>query len=323
MLSMLLVFWLIISLTIYLLIVVPIFGVLVRFRANYTPRGLQLDGEGGVQPHTDPAVNSYVAMFKRVKQLEGWPGLYKGLMPVVLVSVATTAFLLVLPNISLSDPGGLSKYYAAVSGWWDRLAFSLFTMFIGLPFVIITNRSITTPFRLPWVNGLLSLRVLLTASERRRPWLIFLTPGLLVSETLKILYVVLVVDPLRSFILPRPLFRYYYGFSFEHITLPRLSLYILLVFVTTVIIAPLEVISARLSIQRNHVSVDLEDESPAPDAPYAGVEEDVIGLRSEDDPYLGFTDCLRRIIKEEGYKVLFRAWWLVTIQFVALALAAN
>lgn len=61
---------LIISLAISLIIAVPIAGVLVRFRANYTPKGLQLDGEGGVQPHTGPVVNSYFAMFKRVKRLE-------------------------------------------------------------------------------------------------------------------------------------------------------------------------------------------------------------------------------------------------------------
>lgn len=62
-----------------LLLAVPLAGVLVRFRANYTPKGLQLDGEGGLQPHTGPVINSYFAMFARVKRLEGWLGLYKGL----------------------------------------------------------------------------------------------------------------------------------------------------------------------------------------------------------------------------------------------------
>lgn len=61
-----------------LLLAVPLAGVLVRFRANYTPKGLQLDGEGGLQPHTGPVINSYFSMFARVKRLEGWLGLYKG-----------------------------------------------------------------------------------------------------------------------------------------------------------------------------------------------------------------------------------------------------
>ena len=31
---------------------VPLTGVLIRFRANYNPKGLQLDAEGGAQAHT-------------------------------------------------------------------------------------------------------------------------------------------------------------------------------------------------------------------------------------------------------------------------------
>ena len=58
------------SLGFALVVAVPLAGTLVRFRANYTPKGLQLDGEGGVQPHTGPVVNSYFAMFMRVKRLE-------------------------------------------------------------------------------------------------------------------------------------------------------------------------------------------------------------------------------------------------------------
>lgn len=311
---------LVISLAISLLVAVPIAGVLVRFRANYTPKGLQLDGEGGVQPHTGPVVNSYFAMFKRVKRLEGWAGLYKGFMPSVLSTVAIMLFLLVLPDTSLSNPSGHRKYSAPINGLWNRLAYSLFMMIISLPVVIITNRSITTPFRLPWINGLFSLRALLTSSERRRPWLLFLTPGLLVSEALRILYVVLVLDPLHSLIFPpQPIHDDGAPLTFKYFTLPRLSLYMLLVFVSTVIIVPLEVISTRLSIQRNHASADFEDENTTLDAPYAGADEDVIGLRSEDDPYVGFTDCLQRVVNEEGYKVLFRAWWLVTIPLLAMA----
>ena len=51
------------SLALSLSIVVPLTGVLVRFRANYTPRGLALDNEGSAVPHTGPEVNSYFGMF--------------------------------------------------------------------------------------------------------------------------------------------------------------------------------------------------------------------------------------------------------------------
>lgn len=58
------------SLGISLLIVVPFTGVLVRFRANYNPKALQLDAEGGAAPHTGPVINSYFSMMSRVWRLE-------------------------------------------------------------------------------------------------------------------------------------------------------------------------------------------------------------------------------------------------------------
>lgn len=61
------------SLGISLLIVVPLTGVLVRFRANYNPKALQLDAEGGAVPHTGPVINSYFSMMARVWKLEVRP----------------------------------------------------------------------------------------------------------------------------------------------------------------------------------------------------------------------------------------------------------
>jgi hypothetical protein len=51
-------------------VVVPIYGILVRFRANFNPRALQLDPEGGAQAHTGPVIKSVYAMTKRVYLLE-------------------------------------------------------------------------------------------------------------------------------------------------------------------------------------------------------------------------------------------------------------
>lgn len=36
-------------------------------------------------------------------------------------------------------------------------------------------------------------------------------------------------------------------------------------------------------------------------------------LRSEGDPYLGLVDCVKRIIDEEGWSTLYRAWWLTVM----------
>lgn len=36
---------------------IPFTGALIRFRANYTPKGLSLDAEGNAQPFVGPVVN--------------------------------------------------------------------------------------------------------------------------------------------------------------------------------------------------------------------------------------------------------------------------
>ena len=59
-----------IFLGIFLLITVPLTGALVRLRANYNPKGLQLDPENGVQPHTGPVITSFFLMLSRVRRLE-------------------------------------------------------------------------------------------------------------------------------------------------------------------------------------------------------------------------------------------------------------
>ena len=52
------------------LITTPFLGTLVRYRANYNPRGLRLDADGNPEVHTGPIVNSYFGMLMRVKRLE-------------------------------------------------------------------------------------------------------------------------------------------------------------------------------------------------------------------------------------------------------------
>ena len=62
-----------VALAVSLLITVPIVGGLVRLRANYNPKGLQLDEEGVVHPYTGPQLTSFFGMLARVKRLEVRP----------------------------------------------------------------------------------------------------------------------------------------------------------------------------------------------------------------------------------------------------------
>ncbi|KAK0484370.1 hypothetical protein EDD18DRAFT_1197162 [Armillaria luteobubalina] len=306
------------SLAVSLAIIVPLTGILIRFRANYNPKGLQLDPEGGAQPHTGPVIKSYFGMMKRVYQLEGWPGLYKGLMPTLLSTSVVTVLIVVFMDTPKPRHG---TYHAPQTGVLGTLVYSTGMMLIALPTCnrhvpVIIQSAITTPHKLPYLNAAKSLRILLTPTERRRPWIIFLTPGLLAAEVLHIAIVVLALGPLRRLLLP---ILPESGSSLPDVSPVRLAIYLVVVLVATALLTPLEVMATRLAIQRNHASseynsVTQEVEGDAEDTEeFSGVEEDVIGLRSEGDPYLGLADCAKRIIDEEGWGALYRAWWITLL----------
>jgi hypothetical protein len=110
--------------------------------------------------------------------------------------------------------------------------------------MVITYRAIITPYRLPAFNPSVSLRVLLTPTERSRPWRLYLTPGLLASQLLHIAYVVFILNFVGRVILVaspadgnEPL---------QLIAEPwRVAVYFVLVLLSTVVLTPLEVISTR------------------------------------------------------------------------------
>jgi len=302
------------SLVVSIAIIVPLTGGLVRFRANYNPKGLQLDAEGGAQPHTGPVVSSFFGMIGRVYRIEGWAGLYKGLIPTFMSTFLITLFLVFVVESPKPRHGA---YNAPEAGVLGTLVYSTFKMIISLPTVIITYRAITTPHRLPYFKPMYSLRILLTPTERRKPWILYLTPGLMAAQIAHISYIVIGLGTIRRILLPElsapgvP--------KMENISRVRLAIFFVLVILSTSILTPLEVITTRLAIQRNHAasgfnSVSQEEEGDAEETTeYAGADEDVIGLRSEEDPYLGLVDCAKRIVDEEGYKTLYRAWWLTML----------
>ena len=63
-------------------------------------------------------------------------------------------------------------------------------------------RSITTPYRLPYFAPMQSLRALLTPTERRRPWIIYLTPGLFAAQFMHLAYKIVLMGTLRRWLLP-------------------------------------------------------------------------------------------------------------------------
>lgn len=151
---------------------------------------------------------------------------------------------------------------------------------LHLPDLYIFYRSITTPHKLPYFNVMKGLRVLLTPTERRRPWILYLTPGLMAAELCHIVVIVVFLGPMRRILLPR---------SPKGVIKPsdvsvwKLILYLVLLLASILLLAPLEVIATRLAIQRNHASAEYNSVSQEVDGDsedteeYAGTEEDVIG----------------------------------------------
>ncbi|CCM03583.1 uncharacterized protein FIBRA_05720 [Fibroporia radiculosa] len=307
-----------------LLMTIPLTGTLVRLRANYNPRGLRLDAEGNIEPHTGPVVTSFFGMLRRVRRIEGWAGLYKGTMPTILFSLVLTLFTVAVLGASMASTPGRA-IPPAVAGPFGTLAFGLVSMLLFLPFAILTYRAITTPYKLPYFRPLYSLRILLTPTERKKPWMLYSTPGLLAAQCIQIVYTAFLLTALRSFLVPRP------GPD-DFMASVKFGIYIGVEVVSVVVICPLEVITTKLAIQRNHAapeynSVEQEAEDDMIDGEeyteYSGAEEDVIGLRHEKDPYLGLVDCAKRIVDEEGWKALYRAWWLTMLGGIVSALAAG
>ncbi|KAG6845933.1 hypothetical protein H0H87_000739 [Tephrocybe sp. NHM501043] len=163
------------------------------------------------------------------------------------------------------------------------------------------------------------------------------------AEVLHIAIVVLGLGPLRRLLVPELSAKSERLFS--DISTVKLSIYLMVVVLSTGILTPLEVIATRLAIQRNHSSSEYNSVSQEVDGDaeesveFAGLEEDVIGsvvsrfllafelssanyrLRNEADPYMGLMDCGKRIVDEEGWMSLYRAWWITLLGGVGSAFA--
>lgn len=128
------------------------------------------------------------------------------------------------------------------------------------------------------------MRILLTPTERRRPWIIYATPGLFAAQFIHLAYKIIFVGSLKALLLPG---------SEESDDKPLLNasplaigVMIIIGLLSTVILCPLEVIASKLAIQRNHaapeynsVSQEVEEDGITPEeyVEYAGADEDVIG----------------------------------------------
>ncbi|TFK25693.1 mitochondrial carrier [Coprinopsis marcescibilis] len=299
------VIYVLIALAGVLAILAPLNGVLVRFRVNYSGRkSLQLhelDSNGTAAPRPSPIVKTYYDMFRRVDRLEGVAGLFKGSMPTVIQILGVTILVALFVDPRKSR---WLKARAPIAEILISLLYTSIMLIATLPIRVISNRAIITPMKLGYLNPGHALRVLLTATELKRPWTIYFTPGLLAAEALHSMTIVFILGPLRRGLLPQ--FSKACA-SFDGVSAGNIALYTVSTLFITAIITPLEVIATRLSVQRNGVDAEYSSIQQNVDGPG---REEVVGLRDKGDPYLGFADCAKRIIHEEGVMTLYRGWWL-------------
>ncbi|KAL5522415.1 hypothetical protein ACEPAG_8431 [Sanghuangporus baumii] len=284
--------------TIAFVISFPFQAVLLKYRVNYVP-SRQIEGDGTTDENpTQSTVKSYSGMFNKVLKLENWGGLYKGFVP-ACIKHAFISCIVVL--VLLSKGGNIEQSTQSVQ---NQLASKLFRMVFSLPFTIIINRAITTPQNLPWFNAGHSLRVLLSEAERRRPWLLYFTPGLFLAEFLYEAYSIILARPLASAINGN---KEDLSTLFSRWPLVRFCALLANGIVQAVVQCLFDVVLARLSVQRNQrTAKNVSEEKTEP-------EKNVPILHSDNRPYTGLVDCIRRIVFEEGYAALFRGWGYVFI----------
>jgi hypothetical protein len=130
---------------------------------------------------------------------------------------------------------------------------------------------------------------------------LFFAPGVAFSEVLQGL-----VPPTLTILL-----QFVPGLYLSH-RLPILIAALPLIALATVMLTPLQVMGARLTLQR--LSDTSEPSLDAPPPEY-GVEE-VMEFRTQHAPYSSLFDCGKQMVVEEGWRSLLRAWWVTPLSIM-------
>ncbi|ESK81156.1 hypothetical protein Moror_14886 [Moniliophthora roreri MCA 2997] len=280
--------WLILPLSLLsLAITVPLNSALVCYRAHYNLSHIQLGENRASNPSP---VTGYFSVLKHVYCLEGWSGLYKGFSPTFVAFV----FILLefLCKFWPTEPSSLSTSCHTPTLSLVSASFS--------PPPNARNHGICTSYPLTCV------RILLSPTERQKPWNLYLLPSLFAAFVAQLFISIAVVPMIHILLLP-------FNSTFNPLSALAATGYFFFALACSAVQALLQVVIIRLSIQRSHSD---DNSSEAVEAEAYGVEmysnEEVITY-DEQEYYYGLQDCLNTIIAEEGWRTLFRAWWLTAL----------
>jgi hypothetical protein len=167
---------------------------------------------------------------------------------------------------------------------------TLLSFIVGLPLSVITNRAICTPYILSSWKPKTALRVLLTPTERRAPWKLYLTPGLFFVTLLSYLWSGVIVTVAMA------------ALGWGIITEGRnhhnqvmkwvlVGIYAVVVVIAALVTCPLQVMLARLTLQRNHGTIVESENTSEVSEPRTEAEQAVqLGLKeySKDVDVIGY-----------------------------------
>ena len=273
------------SILLALVLILPLSGALVRLRANYLPKAVSLenvlhDGQeaeagdyvrGGFSWNEQraaakigPVVNGVYGMLRRIVRLEGWRGLWKGIT-LQYIFAATMALVQVIIFGSMFIASSLDHMPIGAENP-SPLAMVIYTLilaFCGIPIMVLTNRSVVHPRLLNWRSFRACLEEIMSPEELRQPWRLFVLPGVAESVVLRLLWNGVLGTAVRFLTFPslvtgmdpRPIAPgegEYSGPSSDTsgVSVIALIAYCFWLALSLVVLAPLDCITVRLSVQR-------------------------------------------------------------------------
>ncbi|KAG0692112.1 hypothetical protein DFH29DRAFT_818223, partial [Suillus ampliporus] len=170
-------------------------------------------------------------------------------------------------------------------------------------------RAVTTREEFPSFSLGRALDALLSPTERKHPYRIFIIPGLLVACTSWVLYIVGTIA-LRHFFVINQIPAYLKNWEDVKSYIPFfVGAVVFSLALNALVLTPLEVIIVRLSIQAKARQLIFLDTTPDEDHPMGPVRSLRLRLRTDENEYTGLINCATLIIREEGWDVLYRGWW--------------
>ncbi|KDR78992.1 hypothetical protein GALMADRAFT_244709 [Galerina marginata CBS 339.88] len=247
---------------------------------------------------------NFLGVFKKVWKSEGFEGLFKGIFPGLCFSL-----FFVRGYVSPAPITFLQSTYTI-------LPLNL----LYLIFMITTYRFITTPHKIRYSAPRETLRHIFSEYERQHPFWSLHYSGLLLPFVVLICLDFFLVQWLYSLIgNVGPLLNHFDGEEwwkvFNHPVWKewaKVCAYWLIAIVSTIFLAPADVIITRLAIQPVHGNSEPTEERDVEKLLDAGVivPTSYLHLTTEQKHYLSFLDCFYRIVEEEGWGVLYRVWFL-------------